>query len=383
VVDLPLLLGVDDAGVVEGVADRAARVWLAGGLVGLPTETVYGLSADAQDPVAVARIYAVKGRPADHPLIVHVQGPQALAGWSAGPNAAAERLAAAFWPGALTVVVARSERAGDFITGGQDTVALRCPDHPVARACLEALARVSGDPARGVAAPSANRFGRVSPTRALDVLAEVGPSMDPARDLVVDGGPCAIGVESTIVDCTATPPRVLRLGAISQEQIDAVLAGEGPGEGVDDGPNGDVRAPGTLEAHYAPAALVLLIEPGSANAADLAAAAHRAFGSSPGDPFRLARLEGSEPARILGQGPGSGTSIGLMAASGVDTPEGWTRLTAPMSAEEYARGLYAALRRADQLGLAGVVAVLPDPAGGPLALAVRDRLARAAHGSRP
>ncbi len=226
--DLPLLLGVDDEGVVvNGVADRAARAWLAGGLVGLPTETVYGLSADAQDPMAVARIYEAKGRPADHPLIVHVQGPQSLAGWSAGPNPAAERLAAAFWPGALTVVVARSERAGDFITGGQDTVALRCPDHPVARACLEALARLSGDPSRGVAAPSANRFGRVSPTRALDVLAEVGPAMDPARDLVLDGGPCAIGVESTIVDCTATPPRVLRLGAISQEQIDAVAGGGG------------------------------------------------------------------------------------------------------------------------------------------------------------
>ena len=232
--DLPLLLGVDDKGVVvDGVADRAARAWLAGGLVGLPTETVYGLSADAQDPVAVARIYAAKGRPADHPLIVHVQGPQALAGWSAGPNPAAERLVGHFWPGALTVVVARSDRAGDFLTGGQDTVALRCPDHPVARACLEALARLSGDPARGVAAPSANRFGRVSPTRAADVLAEVGPAMDPARDLVLDGGPCAIGVESTIVDCTATPPRVLRLGAISQEQIDAVLAGDvGDGAGT-------------------------------------------------------------------------------------------------------------------------------------------------------
>ena len=206
------------------VAARVARAWLAGGIVGLPTETVYGLAADAQDAEAVARVYRAKGRPADHPLIVHVQGAQALAGWSAAPNPAAERLAAAFWPGALTVIVARSERAGDFITGGQDTVALRCPDHPVARACLEALARLSGDPARGVAAPSANRFGRVSPTRAEDVLAEVGASMDPERDLVVDGGACAIGVESTIVDCTATPPRVLRLGAISQEQVDAVLA---------------------------------------------------------------------------------------------------------------------------------------------------------------
>ena len=224
--DIPLLVGVRPDGSPDAdVAARVARAWLAGGIVGLPTETVYGLAADAQDAQAVARVYRAKGRPADHPLIVHVQGTQALAGWSAAPNPAAERLASAFWPGALTVIVARSERAGDFITGGQDTVALRCPDHPVARACLEALARLSGDPARGVAAPSANRFGRVSPTRAEDVLAEVGASMDPERDLVVDGGACAIGVESTIVDCTATPPRVLRLGAISQEQVDAVLAG--------------------------------------------------------------------------------------------------------------------------------------------------------------
>ncbi len=265
--DVPLLAGVHDDGSADAdVAERVARAWLAGGIVGLPTETVYGLAADAQDAEAVARVYRAKGRPADHPLIVHVQGAQALAGWSAAPNPAAERLAAAFWPGALTVIVARSERAADFITGGQGTVALRCPDHVVARACLEALARLSGDPARGVAAPSANRFGRVSPTRAEDVLAEVGASMDPERDLVVDGGPCAIGVESTIVDCTATPPRVLRLGAISQEQVDAVLAGGVEREVaaarvVRVAELGDVRAPGTLESHYAPTASVLLVEP--------------------------------------------------------------------------------------------------------------------------
>ena len=198
--------------------------------------------------------------------------------------------------------------------------------------------------------------------------------MDPARDLVLDGGPCAIGVESTIVDCTATPPRVLRLGAISQEQIDAALAGEvGVGPAEDDAlgrapepggapdpgggseasggaQGGEVRAPGTLESHYAPVARVLLVDPGLAGAPDLA--------------------EGVEGV------------IGLVAAAGVVTPDGWTRLSAPTSAEEYARGLYAALRRADELGLAVVVAVLPDVAGGPLALAVRDRLARAAHGGR-
>ncbi len=367
--DIPLLDGLRDDGSPDAdVASRVARAWLSGGIVGLPTETVYGLAADAQDAAAVARVYRVKGRPADHPLIVHVQGRQALAGWSAGPNPAAERLAAVFWPGALTVVVARSERAGDFITGGQATVALRCPDHPVARACLEELARTSGDPARGVAAPSANRFGRVSPTRAGDVLAEVGARMDPARDLVVDGGPCAIGVESTIVDCTATPPRVLRVGAISQEQVDAALAGGDAGaadrwpgdrepsvdgllEAVEVAPGspgvGDVRAPGTLESHYAPSAQVLLVEPDLVSTDDLVAAV---------------------------AGP-----TGLVAPSSVSTPEGWTRLGSPDTPDEYARSLYAALRRADASGLAVVVAVLPDPREGPLAVAVRDRLSRAAH----
>jgi L-threonylcarbamoyladenylate synthase len=366
-VDVPLLAGLlPDGSPDEDVAARAARAWLAGGIVGLPTETVYGLAADAQDADAVARVYGAKGRPADHPLIVHVQGVQALAGWSVAPNAAAERLAEAFWPGALTVIVARSERAGDFITGGQDTVALRCPDHAVARACLEALARLSGDPARGVAAPSANRFGRVSPTRAQDVLAEVGPALDPARDLVVDGGPCAIGVESTIVDCTAAAPRVVRLGAISQEQVDAVLAPAGARDAqgrhdcvpaLPDGPSGRaqsaVRSPGTLESHYAPRARVVLMS------------------GDPGD-------WGAHGPRAAWQGEGG---VGLIAASGVVTPPHWVRLAEPRSAEEYAHTLYAALRQADDLGLTTVVAVPPDPSGGPLAEAVADRLSRAAHES--
>ena len=327
------------------------------------------------------------------------------------------------------MVVARNDRAGDFITGGQDTVALRCPDHPVARACLEALARLSGDPARGVAAPSANRFGRVSPTRAGDVLAEVGASMDAARDLVVDGGACAIGVESTIVDCTAAPPRVLRLGAISQEQIDAVLAGDeagaaaaGDGEprrrgsaaGRSDAPesaesgresagsgpetarpepeaaeSGREGAESVMSGHRAPLSRTtppwrpcssssptgpVRRTSGRSSSAALAPARR--------DPFGLGTLEGSERARIMDGDPGSLPSIGLVAPADVVTPDGWTRLAAPTSAEDYARGLYAALRRADEHRLDLVVAVLPDPAGGPLALAVRDRLARAAHGGR-
>ncbi len=178
--DLPVLAGSGADGTPDDdTAQRAALAWRAGGLVALPTETVYGLAADAQDPAAVARIYRAKGRPADHPLIVHVADRSALAAWSDAPNPAAEALAAAFWPGPLTVVVRRRARAGDHITGGQDTVALRSPGHPVALACLRALGELTGDPARGVAAPSANRFGRVSPTSSAAVVAELAGRLDP------------------------------------------------------------------------------------------------------------------------------------------------------------------------------------------------------------
>ena len=361
-----VLPGFDAHGDVEAeTVRRVARAWLRGGIVGLPTETVYGLAADAQDAGAVARVYRAKGRPADHPLIVHVSGPAALDGWSARPNRAAHRLAEAFWPGPLTVIVERGPRAGDFITGGQETVALRCPDHPVAHACIEALGRSSGDPARGVAAPSANRFGRVSPTRAQDVVDEVGDQLDPSRDLVVDGGPCAVGIESTIVDCTADPPRVLRPGAISQAQIDARLAEE-PASGATSAPIGvpryegaaptiAVRTPGTLEAHYAPAARVVLVEPQD-------------------------RLEPTGLRTALGVGAHAPGQVGLLAAARVATPPGWVRLVAPSTVEEYARDLYTALRRADELAIAVVVVVLPETASDPLAVALRDRLARAARG---
>lgn len=407
---VPVVPGFGADGAADpGVASRVARAWLAGGLVGLPTETVYGLSADAQDPHAVARIYRVKGRPTGHPLIVHVHGVEALAGWSRGPVALAEVLARHFWPGPLTVVVPRSGRAGDWITGGQPTVALRCPAHPVALACIGALAALSGDPARGVAAPSANRFGRVSPTSAIDVVAELAGRLDPLRDLVVDGGRARVGLESTIVDCTSAVPRVLRLGAISQAEIDAVLASEGGragpadsrgaaqagaarsgdalrdggaaqagdahrgdalrdrgaaqagdarSDGVgqirDTGGRGDaapaVRAPGSLDSHYAPAARVRVVE----------RAAWPAPEATPADERR-----------------------GLIAEAGIATPTGWSRLAAPRSVEEYAHLLYAALRAADDLGVDEVVAVPPDLGAGPLAAAVRDRLARAAHPDRP
>jgi len=334
-------------------AQRVAAAWLAGGLVGLPTETVYGLAADAQSPTAVARVYAAKGRPADHPVIVHVQGAQALDGWSDDVGDVARALADALWPGPLTLVVRRAARAVDQLTGGQPTVALRCPAYPVALECIRAVARASGDPARGVAAPSANRFGRVSPTTAEDVVAELDAYLDPARDLVVDGGRCGVGVESTIVDATSARPRILRTGAIAEADLAAVL-GPAPGRSPALAGSGapDVRAPGTLASHYAPAAVVTAVEPAA-----------------------LPTL-----AAVVGPLPAGG--VGLLAPAGVVTPRGWLRLAEPTDSAEYAHVLYGSLRLADRLGLARVVAVLPDPQSGPLAAAVRDRLARAAHPDR-
>lgn len=336
----PLARGVP---VTRDVA-RAVAALAAGGLVGLPTETVYGLAADAADRAAVARVFAAKGRPADHPLIVHVADPAELARWGRDVPGYAARIAAALWPGPLTVVVARSPLAGDHVTGGQPTVGLRCPAHPVAQEVLRGFGRA-------VAAPSANRFGRVSPTTAAHVVDELGDRLDPDRDVVLDGGPSVVGVESTILDCTGPAPRLLRRGAVTDE---ALLAAGGVRlvTGPDRRPDA-VRAPGTLAAHYAPSARVVVLAAG-AGADDVTVA--------------------------LQAGGGGGTGgAGLLAAAGVATPAGVVRLAAPPDEAGYARALYAALREADALGLATVVAVEPD--GGALAAAVRDRLHRAAVGS--
>jgi L-threonylcarbamoyladenylate synthase len=315
---------------------RAVEALLAGGLVALPTETVYGLGADAGRPHAVARVFAVKGRPADHPLIVHIRGAEDLAAWARDIPPYARALAEALWPGPLTLVLPRSARAGDHVTGGQDTVGLRAPSHPAARAVLAALG------GRGIAAPSANRFGRVSPTTAQHVLDELGALLDPATDLVLDGGACDVGVESTILDCTGERPRLLRPGAVDADTV--AIAGGVPldPEGVS-----SVRAPGTLASHYAPSARVTVAgENGLGEALALAAAG----------------------------GPGP---VGLLAAAAVATPVGVVRLSEPADDAAYAQVLYSALREADALGLAAVVAVPPDE--GPLAAAVADRLRRAAH----
>ncbi|TAK70199.1 MAG: threonylcarbamoyl-AMP synthase [Actinomycetota bacterium] len=316
--------------------EAAARVLRAGGLVALPTETVYGLAADAEQPAAVARIYAVKGRPAGHPVIVHVAAADAVDSWTRAVPGYARNLVAACWPGPLTVVLPRSARATDAVTGGQSTVALRMPSHPVTLATLAAFA---GDSDRGVAAPSANVFGTVSPTSVDHVLASIGDRLDPGRDLVLDGGACEVGVESTIVDCTGPAPRLLRPGAVSVETVEAVT-----GLAVTAAAGGSVRAPGTLAAHYAPRARVVVTPTTT-----------------------------TEPQVAAQTGPGS---TGLIAPVGVPTPGGFVRLAAPTDASGYARILYAALRRADLLGLQVIVAVPPSGPG--IAAAVRDRLDRAA-----
>ena len=229
---------------------QAVQAITAGQLLGLPTETVYGLAADAARPDAVARIFAAKGRPSNHPLIVHVADAAGVAHFARDVPAFAERLMAAFWPGPLTLILPRRLDVGEATAGGQDSIGVRCPSHPVAQAVLQALA-LATPPVWGLAAPSANQFGRVSPTTAAHVAGEFGDSL-----LVLDGGPCGVGIESTIVDCTRGAPVLLRPGAISRAQVEAACGQRLQGDAaLGEAP----RASGTLEAHYAPAAKVRLM----------------------------------------------------------------------------------------------------------------------------
>ncbi len=308
---------------------RAAETLQAGNLVAFPTETVYGLGADALNKQAVARIYQVKGRPADHPLIVHIHSMQVMGQWVDDVPEYAIALGRDFWPGPMTLIFKRSELAQDFITGGQDTVGIRVPNHVVALGLLEAFHKLGG---HGIAAPSANRFGHVSPTSAQAVADEISEYLS-QEDQVLDGGPCAVGVESTIIDCTGQVPRILRPGGITPEMIQA-STGLVP-TFADAAANIEIRVSGSLEKHYAPAAKV-----------------------------------------ILDQTPVSGQ--GYIAPSRRVTPTGVKRLAAPKNVDEFARDLYAALRKADELGLAEVI--VEQPTGDGLALAIRDRLMRAAKG---
>jgi L-threonylcarbamoyladenylate synthase len=301
----------------------AAGVLMSGGLVAFPTETVYGLGADACNAAAVARIYSVKGRPADHPLIVHVASMDLLGEWAADVSEYAIALARDYWPGPMTLVVTRSELAANFITGGQDTVGVRVPNHPVALGLLEAFARAGG---KGVAAPSANRFGNVSPTTAQAVSDELNDYLADG-DLILDGGACAVGVESTIIDCTGDVPKILRPGAVTEEMIE-----HSTGLDVLDADGVAIRFSGSLESHYSPIAKVVL-----------------------------------DQSPIAGQG--------FIAMADIATVAGVIRLAAPTTHDEFARVLYSALRAADKQGL--ITVVVAQPVGNGIAIAVRDRLKRA------
>ena len=304
---------------------RAAQVLKSGALVAFPTETVYGLGADATNAAAVARIYQVKGRPADHPLIVHLSEMHDISDWSEDIPDYAIALGRNFWPGPMTLIFKRSALAQDFITGAQDTVGVRVPNHPVALSLLAEFKKLGG---KGIAAPSANRFGHVSPTSAQAVSEELENYLDHS-DLILDGGSSSVGVESTIIDCTGTLPHILRPGAISEAMISEVTGLDVSKE------DSTIRVSGSLENHYSPSAEVL-----------------------------------------LDKTPNSGD--GFIALLDVATPPGVVRIASPKNNEEFARVLYAALRSADQQSLTRVV--VHQPSGDDIAVAIRDRLLRASRG---
>jgi L-threonylcarbamoyladenylate synthase len=297
-----------------------------GALVVLPTETVYGLGADASNEKAVARIYEVKGRPQDHPLILHVASMNDITYWAEDVSDYAIALARSFWPGPITLIFKRSENAKDFVTGGQNTVGLRVPDHALALGLLQECKKIG---VHAIAAPSANRFGHVSPTTAIAVQEEIGAYLS-AEDLILDGGPAQVGLESTIIDCTGDAPKILRPGAITQAMIE-----EATGLKVSENNDSQIRVSGSLEKHYAPNAQVIL------------------------------DVQASE-----GQG--------FIAPANVATPPGAIRLASPANTDEYARTLYSALRDGDAQRLETIAII--QPSGDGLAIAIRDRLMRASKG---
>ena len=306
---------------------NAAQTLKDGALVAFPTETVYGLGADATSAKAVARIYEVKGRPADHPLIVHIASIDSIGDWAIDIPEYAIKLARDYWPGPMTLILKRSELAQDFITGNQNTVGLRVPAQPIALALLKEFAELGG---KGIAAPSANRFGAVSPTTAAAVMDELIPFLNIDVDRILDGGPCLVGVESTIIDCTKSAPQILRPGAITKEMIE-----ETTGLAVVSDEKTEIRVSGALDSHYSPKAQVVI----------------------------NAMAERGE---------------GFIALATITTPTGAIRLASPNTVEQYARDLYAALREGDARELTKIAVILPEGDG--LAEAIRDRITKAAHG---
>jgi L-threonylcarbamoyladenylate synthase len=297
-----------------------------GALIAFPTETVYGLGADASNEKAVARIYKVKGRPQDHPLILHIASIEDISYWATDVSHYATALANKYWPGPMTLVFKRSENTKDFVTGRQNTVGLRIPNHALALELLQECKKIG---VHAIAAPSANRFGHVSPTTAAAVREEINAYLAP-QDLILDGGPAQVGLESTIIDCTGDSPSILRPGAITQAMIEEATALK-----VSADNDSQIRVSGSLEKHYAPNAKVIL---------DVQA------------------TEGQ----------------GFIAPADVPTPLGAVRLASPKTTDEYARTLYSALRDGDAQGLATIAII--QPSGDGLAIAIRDRLMRASKG---
>jgi L-threonylcarbamoyladenylate synthase len=307
----------------------AAKALNDGHLVSFPTETVYGLGADATNEIAVGKIYVAKGRPKNHPVIVHISSANQLENWAREIPEYAIRLGSAYWPGPMTLILKRNSRALNFITGGQESVGLRVPNQQVALALTREFEKLGRF---GIAAPSANRFGSVSPTTARAVKDELGKFLG-SDDLILDDGQCEIGVESSIIDCTQVNPVMLRPGAISKEMIE-----EATGLTVSlKADQTEIRASGLLDSHYAPKAKVFL-----------------GLSAEPGD--------------------------GFIALDEIPTPIGSIRLASPVRIEDYARDLYNALRMGDQLGLKKIYVVEPEGPG--LAIAIRDRLGKAASGKR-
>ena len=302
----------------------AAQALVAGQLVAFPTETVYGLGADAENPAAVARIYKVKNRPEKHPLIIHISTLGLVDYWAKDVPSYAKRLMSDFWPGPMTLILPRSEAAMDFITGAQDSVGVRIPNNQIALSLLREFEKLGG---HGAAAPSANRYGAVSPTSTAAVRAEIGEYLS-KDDLILEGETCEVGIESTIIDCTKAQPRILRPGAISAAMIEVST-------GVDlmTSDENVPRVSGSDRVHYSPKAQVLI-------------------------------------------GGQSATGEGLIAGAQEPTPSGVIRLAAPRTDVEFANQLYAALREADNQGLS-VVRVIP-PTGEGIATAIRDRITRSA-----
>jgi len=306
---------------------EAAAALKAGHLVAFPTETVYGLGADARNPEAVKRIYEVKGRPSDHPLIVHISSLNQLEKWATEIPEYAIDLARAFWPGPMTLILKRTEIARDFITGGQETVGLRVPSDPIALALIQEFETISES---AIAAPSANRFGQVSPTSSADVQEEIGEHLS-SSDLVLDGGRSQIGIESTIIDCTGSRPIILRSGFITREDIESRTGS------LDDeqASPSEIKFSGSFEKHYAPKCKVILGE-----------------------------------SRIAG--------AGFLALLGIETPRGMARLASPETLEDFARVLYFTFREADRGGLLALVVHPPNKEG--LGVAILERLEKAAQG---